>query len=310
MDRLHSLKILAGLAAVSLLSACSQDGLTDGTLLEEKTPLELTASNLYEAVATPQTRGTIDGNWQGAKKVAVRVNGKVKEYTPTPVGTEGTTARLTCPDITEDDTDFWWTKNGESKTVDAWYPYSDTQPTDWKVSLEQTAETIAQEDLMYASSTPVTLANSAIEFEHMLTKVVINLVDSEYLQQASDVSVSLTGQYQTGEFKIKTGSGKGYMAGKILSEPNCTITPYLLPPSPDGVYYATYEALCIPDFNVASINIEVDEATYQKSMFPQGVSSGQQYVYTITVKEEGLEVSPQINSWTDGTSGSGTVEIE
>lgn len=308
MDRLHSLKILAGLAAVSLLSACSQDGLTDGTPLEEKTPLELTASNLYEAVATPKTRGTIDGNWQGAKTVAVRVNGKIKEYTVSS-GIDGKTI-LTCNDITEDDTEFWWTKNGESKTVDAWYPYSDTQPTDWKVSLEQTAETIAQEDLMYASSTPVTLANSAIEFEHMLTKVVINLVDSEYLQQASDVSVSLTGQYQTGEFKIKTGSGKGYMAGKILSEPNCTITPYLLPPSPDDVYYATYEALCIPDFNVASINIEVDEATYQKSMFPQGVSSGQQYVYTITVKEEGLEVSPQISGWTDGADASGTIVIE
>lgn len=307
MDRLHSLKILAGLAAVSLLSACSQDGLTDGTLLEEKTPLELTASNLYEAVATPKSRGTIDNTWDGGETVAVRVNGNIKKYTVTPSAPGSATARLTCPDITEADTDFWWTTNGETKTVDAWYPYNEVQPTDWQVSPEQTAESLVTQDLMYASSTPVTLANSAIEFKHMLSKVVINLVDSEYLQQASDVSVSLTNQYLIGTFTIDPSAKVDPKSG---TEANNTITLHRLSSPGDGCY-ATYVALCIPWGNSnESINIKVDDATYQVPMLTYGLTSGYQYTYTITVKEEGLEVTPQISSWTDGTSGSGTVEIE
>ena len=54
MDRLHSLKILAGLAATFTLAACSQDGLTDGTPLEEKSPLELTAPTCMKPWQRPK----------------------------------------------------------------------------------------------------------------------------------------------------------------------------------------------------------------------------------------------------------------
>ena len=233
MDRLHSLKILAGLAATFTLAACSQDGLTDGTPLEEKSPLELTASNLYEAVATPKTRGTIDGNWEGAKTVAVRVNGKIEEYAVT--SEPDRSIHLTGKDITDADTGFWWTKNGESKTVDAWYPYSAEVPTKWEVSSTQTAKSLVEEDLMYAQSKSVTQDNSMIEFKHMLTKVVINLkCDLDYLENASEVKVSLTGQYQTAS--IITSSF--YLSGSGMY--NNTIIPY------ESSSRATYEALVIP----------------------------------------------------------------
>ena len=84
MRRLHSYRmILSGLAALAVMTACTQDELADGMPMQEKAPLELTA-NLYHSVATPataNTRGTVDGDWENAHTVAVRVNGKVKEYT-------------------------------------------------------------------------------------------------------------------------------------------------------------------------------------------------------------------------------------
>lgn len=300
MNRLHLGKILAGLAATFTLAACSQDVLTDGTPLEEKVPLDLTASNLYEAVATPKTRGTIDGNWEGAKTVAVRVNGKIKKYAATsePDGS----IHLTGKDITDADTGFWWTANGQSKKVDAWYPYSAAVPVDWSVPLEQNAMTFIEKDLMCAPSTQVTQDNSRITFEHMLTKVVINLkCNSDYLKNASEVKVSLTGQYQTGT--LRNYSGVWDFSGKAGESPNYTITAYESSP------HATYQALVIPlGQSTQNIVIKVDgTAEYSCTISGCNFVDGYQYTFDITVKEQGLEVSPAISDWTTG--GSENIEI-
>lgn len=295
--------ILFMMMSAVLTASCSQDALDEGqdtALPEGAYPLELTAGGL-QAVATPATRGTVDGNWEGAKTVAVRVNGNIKEYT----ATGSATATLTGIDITDADTDFWWTKSGESKTVDAWYPYMAEQPGDWSVSLEQTETTIADEDLMYASSTQVTQTRSTIQFEHMLAKVIINLAGSDYLKNASKVEVSLTGQYKTAS--IYTGF---YLSGKGLADN--TITPYELP-SPNDGYYATYQALVIP---LASgnpcirINVEGTEYSYT---IVQDVGSiftgGYQYTFNITVRAEGLNVyTYKYPTWEEGSSEN--IEIE
>lgn len=306
MNRLHSLKIFAGLAATFTLAACSQDVLTDGTPLEEKVPLELTASNLYEAVATPQSRGTIDGTWEEGDNVAVRVNGKIKKYIATsdPDGS----IHLTGKDITDADTGFWWTENGQSKKVDAWYPYSAEVPTTWEVSSTQTAESLVEEDLMYAQSKSVTQDNSMIEFEHMLTKVVINLkCESDYLENASEVKVSLTGQDRTASIIPSSFylSGSGVYDNTIIP---CELSDR-----------ATYQALVIPlpqriTGEMPRIVINVDGTEYSYTI-KQDVGSiftgGYQYTFNITVREEGLEVSVgESFDWDkDGETGSGEVGL-
>lgn len=310
---MHKLKqILFLLAAALLLAACTQDEPTDGTPLEEKSPLVLTASNLYEADATPKTRGTIDGNWNDAKTVAVRVNrSDVKEYTATNVS--GNSATLTCDDITEDDTDFWWTANNQTKNVEAWYPYSDARPTGWSVDLTQTEQTLIDKDLMHILSAQVTQANSTITFEHMLAKVVINLFPSDYLTSAEDVKVTLTNQYQTGELNVTASVATFSGSGSSIY----TITPYRLP-SPNGNYFATYQALVIPfGYDVIQkslIRVEVDGATYSYRLSSSGTgvgsfNSGYQYTYNITVKAEGLEVTTSSIAWGIGTIGTGTLEM-
>lgn len=130
-----------------LLASCTQDELAGGSLLEERALLEPTATNLYESVATLAgigTRGTVDGDWNGADRtVAVRVNGTVKEYIIYRFSGNG--AHLTCGDIADNDTDFRWTEKDETKSVDAWYPYSDnfSDGTTCTVHEEQSPGTMA-----------------------------------------------------------------------------------------------------------------------------------------------------------------------
>lgn len=300
-------------AAALVLAACSQDEPTGDSLPGGKYPLKLTAANLHEAVATPAvtgTRSTVDGNWEDALSVAVQVvgeNGPVKEYEVASTSDNG--AKLTCPTLTEDDTQFWWTSSTESKTVRAWYPYSETVPVDWSVSLTQTEETLKKEDFMMTDGqVTVSLNNPQIAFSHLLAKVEINLMQSEYLRNASKVSVSLPGMYGIGT--LKDLSTYPYINAKIGEYPDKEITPYKLPSANDGCY-ASYQALVIPDGVSGSkeIKVVVDDIIYTLSSVA-AYNSRYRYTYNITVQEEGLKVSvAQSTAWTDGDDGEGSVAL-
>jgi len=126
MNRIHNIQATILLLATALLASCSQDEIEDDrTALPTPIPLELSTGDLYETAAT---RGTVDGDWQDALNVAVRVNEvAVKEYKVTPAAGGGAQiVPLETPGITE--TDFWWTKQDETKQVDAWYPYQKAMP--------------------------------------------------------------------------------------------------------------------------------------------------------------------------------------
>ena len=69
-------------------TACTQDDLGGGTLLEGEYPLVIRATGL-QAVATPASRATVDGAWQGVQTVALSVGGTVKEYDVTASDADG-----------------------------------------------------------------------------------------------------------------------------------------------------------------------------------------------------------------------------
>ena len=277
-------------AAALVLAACSQDEPTGDSLPGGKYPLELTAANLHEAVATPAvtgTRSTVDGNWEDALSVAVQVggeNGPVKEYKVT--STSGNGAKLTCPTLTEDDTQFWWTSSTESKTVRAWYPYSETVPKAWPVSLTQTEETLKKEDFMMTDGqVAVSLNNPQIAFSHLLAKVEINLMQSEYLQNASEVNVSLPGMYETGTFR-DLSSSRPSIVNNNVEMADKEIIPYRLPSANDDCY-ASFQALVIPDEVPGNkvINVVVDGVTYKSSIWA-AYNPRYRYTYNITVQEK------------------------
>lgn len=319
MRRLHSFRmILSGLAALAVMTACTQDELADGMPMQEKAPLELTA-NLYHSVATPataNTRGTVDGDWENAHTVAVRVNGKVKEYTVNP-NTDGS-ATLTCSDITEADTDFWWTNTTDSKTITAWYPYSTTEPViggSWTVTPDQSAGIPVEADLLYATR-QITFNNPSLEFHHLMSKVIINILPSDYLNlHGEQLSVKMNDIYCTGILKKNDDYEDRLELYCDFNSVQQTVTPHRLPNTNSGCF-ASYTALLIPQpftYMRKSIEIRVGSAVYKwiMNIIANSFYSGHQYTYNIIVKEHGLDVkvSESIGWNPDGVSGDGSVVL-
>jgi len=336
MNRLHSWKICAGMAtALLLFTACSQDELTEqGTPLPVgQYPLELTADGVAVATsAQPATRGTFfEGDWDGVTGVQVRVNDQQeKEYSVTP-SEDKKTARLAPAESLElTDELFWWTSKEDVKTITAWAPSGFVLdetiefPTEWK------EEDFAKYDIIGVRQTiDFKNRNTPLEFQHMMTKFVINLRKTPYLENAENVKVQLSGgiwkygvmciDSYSGQFKIKNDK---YYDGHI--------TPCPLPEEEyeeadfgEGHWekpFASYTALVIPMQGIVSplLTVEVDGIKYQllqKSFTDEQIvyyRAGQVYTFNVTVKESGLQASVKTSSigWgTDGATGSGEVEL-
>ena len=307
-------------ATTLLLAACTQDELAEqgNALPEGEYPLELTATGM-QAVATPSTRGTLDGDWEGAqgKKVAVMVNGDTKEYTLASFG-DYKTATLTSDDP------FYWTSTDETKTVEAWYPCLTTLPETWEVPADQSAGMPVDKDFLHACRTISfsSREDAELTFNHLLAKVVINIRQSDYLESyGGDLSVQLTDLLTTG----KVTHSEDYFVITIqgdISTGKTSITPHRLDTPADGAF-ASYEALVIPQNcftpdRTSAIEVRVGGAIYKVEIYKLTSSSVNfkffancVHTFNITVKAEGLEVSVDTGSmtWGDGADGEGSVVI-
>lgn len=323
--------ILLFLPVVMLLAACTQDELTDngqGTPLPERIPLQLTAS-IGEAVATPATRATtVDGQWpdkednivyvQIAKNEAELDGVEVLKYT---VDANG---NLTPPSDVEI---IYWENTTQTFYIRAWYPggrtdWNDTPKEDiqWTAGIDQSTEAdLAKDDFLYAYQT-LTFSTQPhkLDFKHLMSKITINLVSSDYLMQYAPekVSVSLSYAdlvappwYYIGNF---SGNGSGLELGYASGKLRHSITPLTLS-VPNMGYYASYKAIVIPQgLNNKTIEVEVGNAQYKWSMnLPIEMKSGHEYTFNITVGAKGLQVQidTSIGWGADGANGSGSVTL-
>ena len=308
-------------AAALVLAACSQDEPTGDSLPGGARPLVINASGL-QSIATPQTRGTLEGNWDGVKTVGVRVeipSLPLKKYKVEAKAGSGNAHLSPAEPLGAGDVAFWWTSTTETKTVTAWCPYGDGYiPAVWTIPDVQTAENMQTTDLLLARKEGMTLQDcetGTFEFRHMLSKVRINLKASDYLQNAAKVDVRLLDQYTMASIVTATLTLYG------LSTRDKDITPYQLE-TPESGCYASYEALVIPldaDEVAATdelIGITVDDDAEYVYRLPAEYKDkdlflgGYVYTFNITVDAKGLEVSvAQSTTWTDGNDGSGSVAL-
>lgn len=323
--------ILLFLPVVMLLAACTQDELTDngqGTPLPEPIPLQLTAS-IGEAVATPATRATtVDGQWPAeGGTVYVQIsetedgldNATAMKYT---VDANG---NLTPPSDAET---LYWENTTQTFYVRAWYPggrtdwdYTPKKDIQWTAGIDQSTEAgLAKDDFLYTYQT-LTFSTQPhkLDFKHLMSKITINLVNSDYLMQYAPekVSVSLasTDFYKAWLYEgtFKDSGSELNLSEKIGSKNIATITPFKL--SADGTYYASYEAIVIPqEFTVGrGIQVKVDNTIYQWSVMSSStlqMESGNEYTFNITVKEQGLEVSAGSSiDWGTGSNGTSSVTL-
>ena len=335
--RTHLLQYMAAFLACVGFASCSQDELADnrqGTPLPAgQYPLELTVGEL-EVVATPAqpaTRGTFfEGDWDGVTGVRVRVNDKEeKEYSVTPLADKKTAGLAPAEPLGLDDNLFWWNNTTDVKTITAWTPSEYVLdktiefPTVWKREDFAKYDIIGVRQTIYFEN-----RNTPLEFQHMMTKFVINLRKTPYLENAENVKVQLNGIWKYGTmyinsyhdlFEIRCGTGGN----------DVYITPY---PLPEDEYeevnfggeqpekpFASYMALVPPLQGAVSplLTVEVDGTKYQllqNSFTDEQIveyRAGQVYTFNVTVKENGLNVSVEENiGWDpDGASGDGSVVL-
>ena len=152
------------------VTACSQDELADGSPVNG-TPVTFTASGIA-AQQSATTRATTDGTWEEALTVAIKIGNEVKEYAATPNAADAKTATLAAA---EGVTPFTWNSASETKTVEAWYPYTADKPAQVEVEADQSIRAnYLLSDKMSASGN-VTFGNTALEFSHLAAKVTINI---------------------------------------------------------------------------------------------------------------------------------------
>ena len=161
---------LACLAAVTVsLMACSQDELL--TSAEGAgTAVTFTATGI--AMPQVETRATVDGTWDDALSVAIKIGNAVKEYTATPYTDEPNKANLV---VVEGETPFYWTTAAETKTVNAWYPYTAGETTMPALVVQQDQSIEANylaSDLLSATPKTVSYDDTALEFKHRTAKMI------------------------------------------------------------------------------------------------------------------------------------------
>lgn len=262
-------------------TACTQDDLGGGTLPEGEYPLVIRATGL-QAVATPASRATVDGDWLGVQTVALSVGGTVKEYDVTASDADGyKTATLSS------DTDpFWWTSRADI-TVSAWWPYGTTMP-DVVVKADQSTKAgFEGSDFISAEAQTVQFDSPTLEFSHRTARITVLLKPGTGITSVSGADVYVTG---LGTDNSNPATIRTYEAGGD-----------------------TYEALTAPQTvkaNTPFIQVDLGGGTYYFRPHSDVVlEAGSRYTYTVNVNATGLTLEGcTIGGWTDGGSESGTAE--
>ena len=272
MKRLEKNIRFACLAALAIgFAACSQDELSPLTGGTEGTPVTFTAAGLTMPQA--ETRATVDGTWEDALSVAIKIGSEVKEYTATPNDADSKTASRAAA---EGVMPFYWRYSTETKVVQAWYPYKDgetSMPAEVVVQQDQSigANYLAS-DLLSASG-QVSYGNTALTFEHRTAKITLKL------QAAPGSTVSLE-KSQVLLYNLSTTNGN-------------PTNIYCYRASDDG---NTHHALVAPqtfDANKEFLKLILADGVVHNFVPTASIEfeAGYQYVFTITLTDTGMKVT-------------------
>ena len=283
----HLSYILSG-AAVLLLAAtaCTQDELADGTRLPEgEYPLIINATGL-SVEATPASRATVDGNWDGVTSVALSLGDETKEYSVTASATDGYKTATLSNNLSP----FWWTSRNDI-TVSAWWPYDPTNISQMPAVVvkadQSTANDFAASDYISAENQTVHFDNPILEFSHRTARITVNLREGAGINDLTGVKVYVTG--------LSTDGGNPAYISTYASGND------------------TYEALVAPQTVAAGepfIQVNLNGGTfYFRPKNEVVLEANSRYTYTVNVTAKGLELAGcTIGDWADGGSETGNAE--
>lgn len=281
---------LACLAAVTVsLMACSQDELL--TSAEGAgTAVTFTATGI--AMPQVETRATVDGTWKDALSVAIKIGNAVKEYTATPYTDEPNKANLV---VVEGETPFYWKTATETKTVNAWYPYTAGETTMPALVVQQDQSIEANylaSDLLSATPKTVSYDDTALEFKHRTAKIMLKL------QTAQGSTVSLE-KSQVLLYNLSTTNGNPanilcYNASDDGSAHHALVAPQTFAANKEFLRLILADGVVHNYVPAASIEFE----------------AGYQYVFTITLTDTGMKVTVgEAIPWGDEVNSENGIEV-
>ena len=281
---------LACLAAVTVsLMACSQDELL--TSAEGAgTAVTFTATGI--AMPQVETRATVDGTWKDALSVAIKIGNAVKEYTATPYTDEPNKANLV---VVEGETPFYWTTAAETKTVNAWYPYTAGETTMPALVVQQDQSIEANylaSDLLSATPKTVSYDDTALEFKHRTAKISIHL-------EAAVGSTATFANSQVLLYNLSTTNGNPanilcYNASDDGSAHHALVAPQTFAANKEFLRLILADGVVHNFVPAASIEFE----------------AGYQYVFTITLTDTGMKVTVgEAIPWGDEVSSENGIEV-
>ena len=279
----------ACLAAMAVgLASCSQEDLAS-LGVAEGSPVTFTATGL--AMPQVETRATTDGTWEEGMMVGVKIGSEAKEYAVSPDATDPTKATLAA---TQGVTPFYWANATETKSVEAWYPYTAGQTAMPTLVVQQDQNTEANyvaSDYLSASGT-VSYGNSALNFEHRTAKITLNFTETE----SSGVSMK---DAQVVLYNLSTANGNpAYIRCLKASE--------------DG---NTYQALIVPQtFEAGNALFHVKLADGQAHSYATDATidfkAGSQYVFNVDFTDLRMNVTlSETIPWGSGNAGSGSLSV-
>ena len=282
----HRLFIPAATALLFALAACTQNELADDNRLPEcEYPVVIRATGL-SVEATPSTRASVDGDWQGVTSVALKVGEAVKEYTVTATDADGYKSAT----LSRENDPYYWTSR-DPITVSAWWPFDNadiTQMPAVKVAEDQSKLADFQNsDFISAENRKVEFNNPTLEFTHRTARVTIELKPGTGFTSVAGATVSLV--------SLSADNGNPTAIKTYNASGN------------------TYEALTAPQTVAAGksfVKVELGGGTFY--FRPQNnvvLEAGSRYKYTVRVNTTGLTLEGcTIGSWADGGGESGAAE--
>lgn len=267
------------------LAACTRDEAAEGTLPAGEYPLIIQANGL-DVTATPVSRATVDGDWQGVQTVALKMGDAVKEYTVMATDADGYKSAT----LSRESDPHYWTSR-DPITVSAWWPIDNTDITRMpavKVAEDQSKLADFQNsDFISAENQTVKFDDPTLEFTHRTARVAIELKPGTGFTSVDGATVSLV--------SLSADNGN---------------------PTAINTYHASgnsYEALTAPQ-TVAKgepfIRVELGDGNFY--FRPQNdvvLEAGSRYTYTVNVNATGLTLAGcEIDSWEPGQGESGAAE--
>lgn len=268
-SKLHLLRNMAALLLCASAASCSQDDMpqTGGTSLPDgKYPLAFTAR--VEGMAT---RSTGKDEWAEGDKIGVRI------------GADGATG---CYELNSDGsmknviTPVYWQSTAPA-TVTAWYPH------EAQTAKDITDQSKGYKDIDFLKATAENKRfNEKVElsFIHQMAKVSYTLKKGDGItdEDLEGATVQIAGY-------TKASFSEGILTG--------TVDGWITPASNNDVLLVPQDMTGRPFIKVS---INGNNFIYTPGEGAANLQSGTHYIYTITVKKDGVEVNCQQGvEWTD-----------